>query len=136
MHQINKPRSPPHMREEHCYGKDAIEGKVWRATWCQKMKDVPLQFFKTAHAFVEERGVQVLNAFNESEYEGEWLHIGKFLSSMKADASWSKNEAQRILKKAYKYLLQGEYNSNVNPYQPSADVYHAARRRELFSPTW
>mgnify|MGYP007009099540 FL=1 len=30
---------------------------------------------------MEERGVELLNVFNESEYEGEWLHIGKVLSS-------------------------------------------------------
>ena len=35
------------------------------------------EFFKTTQAPTKERGVQVLNAF-KSEYEGEWLHIGRF----------------------------------------------------------
>ena len=38
-------------------------------------EDVTLDFFKTAQAFVEHQDVQVFNAFNESEYAREWLHI-------------------------------------------------------------
>ena len=72
-------------------------------------EDVTLDFFKTAQASIDDRDVRVLHAFNESEYEGEWLHIGKFLSSMTVDSSWSKEEAQRLRKKAYKYFLRGGF---------------------------
>ena len=68
-------------------------------------EDVALDFFKTAQASVEDQDVQVLHAFNESEYDGEWLHIGKFLSSMTTDSSWSKKQAYRIRKKAYNHFL-------------------------------
>ena len=50
-------------------------------------EDVPLDFFKIVQASVEDQDVQVLHALNESEYEGEWLHIGKFLNSMMEDSS-------------------------------------------------
>ena len=72
-------------------------------------EDVALDFFKTAQASVEDQDVQVLHAFNETEYDGEWLHIGKYLSSMTADSSLSKEQAYRVRKKGYKYFLQGGF---------------------------
>ena len=72
--------------------------------------DIALDFLKMAQAFVDDRDVWVLHhAFYQSEYEGEWLHIGKFLSSRTAATSWSKEEAQRVWKKAYKYFLRGGF---------------------------
>ena len=35
---------------------------------------ITLDFFKTTQASTEEQDVQVLNAFKESDYEGDWLH--------------------------------------------------------------
>ena len=32
----------------------------------------------------------VLNEFDESKYEGEWLQIGGFLKTMTPDAAWMK----------------------------------------------
>ena len=58
-----------------------------------EIEDVALNFFKTPQASVDDWDVWVLYAFNESEYEGELLHIGKFLSSMTEDTSWSEEEA-------------------------------------------
>ena len=43
-----------------------------------KDEDIALEIWKTTQAFVEARDAQVLNAFNEGEYEGNWLHLGKF----------------------------------------------------------
>ena len=71
--------------------------------------DVALEFFKITQASAEERGVWVLNTFNKSEYDGGWRHIGRFFSSLTTDASWTKEETQRIRKKSYKYFLQGGY---------------------------
>ena len=34
-------------------------------------EDVALDFFKSARASIEDQDVQVLHAFNETEYEGE-----------------------------------------------------------------
>ena len=38
----------------------------------------------------EDKGTPTLNAFNENEYDGEWLLIDRFLRTMTADASWTK----------------------------------------------
>ena len=72
-------------------------------------EDVTLKISKTTQAYAETRDMQVLNAFNEGEYDGEWLHLGKFMGSNDGDASSTKEEAQWICKKAYKYFLQRWY---------------------------
>ena len=72
-------------------------------------EDVSLDFFKIAQASVEDHDVQVLHAFNKSEYKGEWLHIGKFLRSMMVNSSWLKEQAYRVRKNAYKYFLRGGF---------------------------
>ena len=64
-------------------------------------EDVALDFFKTAQLSAEDK--TNLHTFNEIEYEGEWLLIGRFLRTLMPDASWTKEEALRIRKKAYKY---------------------------------
>ena len=70
---------------------------------------VSLDIFKMIQASIVEENVKVCNAFNEHEYEGEWLHIGRLLSSMEANTSWSKEYTRIFLKKVYKYFLQGGY---------------------------
>ena len=57
----------------------------------------------------EDKGMTTLHTFNENEYEGEWLLIGRFLRTMMPDASWTKEEALRIRKKAYQYFLKGGF---------------------------
>jgi transposase InsO family protein len=72
-------------------------------------EDVALDFFKMARLSAEDKDTQTLHAFNEDEYEGEWLLIGRFLRTMTMDASLTKEEAQRIRKKAYQYFLKGGF---------------------------
>ena len=72
-------------------------------------ENVALDFFKAAQLSAKDRGTPTLHAFNENEYEGEWLLIGRFLSSMMADASWTKEEALQIRKKSYQYFLKGGF---------------------------
>ena len=62
-------------------------------------EDVALDFFKTAQISAEDKDMTTLHSFNENEYEGEWLLIGRFLRTLMPDASWTKEEALRIRKK-------------------------------------
>ena len=43
---------------------------------------------------------------NENDYEGEWLLIGRFLRTMTADGSWTREEASQLQKRAYMYFLR------------------------------
>ena len=72
-------------------------------------ENVALDFFKVAQLSAKDRGTPTLHAFNENEYEGEGLLIGRFLRTMMADASWKKKEALQIRKKAYQYFLKGGF---------------------------
>ena len=69
-------------------------------------EDVHLDIFKMACAQTEEGTMQVLTNFKEEEYEGEWRQLGKFLSLMKPEIPWSKEETRKIRKKAYKFFLK------------------------------
>ena len=69
-------------------------------------EDVHLDIFKMACAQTEEGTMQVLTNFKEEEYEGEWRQLGKFLSLMKPEITWSKEETRKIRKKAYKFFLK------------------------------
>ena len=69
-------------------------------------EDIALDFFKTARLSAEDKGMTTLHTFNENEYEGEWLLISGFSRTMTADASWTKEEALRIQKKAYRHFLK------------------------------
>ena len=72
-------------------------------------EDVTLDFFKTARLLAEDKDTQTLHAFNENEYKGEWLLIGRFLRTLTVDTSLTKEEALRIWKKAYQYFLKGGF---------------------------
>ena len=48
-----------------------------------------------------------LNEFDEGKYDGEWLQIGGFLKTMTSNVAWTREEAYRIGKKAYRFFLQG-----------------------------
>jgi hypothetical protein len=50
--------------------------------------------------------MSVLSVFKQDDYNGEMWQIGKFLSSMTPLTSWTKEEAQKIRKKAYKFFLK------------------------------
>ena len=54
------------------------------------------------------RSTPELNKFNEGEYDGEWLQIGRFLRTMTPDVAWTREEANRIRKNAYRFFLQTE----------------------------
>ena len=56
-------------------------------------EDVALDFFKMTQVSAEDKDTQTLHAFNENEYEGEWLMIGRFLRTLTTDASLTKEEA-------------------------------------------
>ena len=56
-------------------------------------EDVALDFFKTAQLSAEDKDMRTLHTFNENEFEGEWLLIGRFLRTLIPDASWTKAEA-------------------------------------------
>ena len=64
-------------------------------------EDVVVDFFKMAQLSAEDKGTPTLHAFNENEYEGEWLLIVGFLRTMTMNASWTKEKALRIWNKAY-----------------------------------
>ena len=52
--------------------------------------------FKESECLKKGQVVETLRTFKESEYKGELLPIGKFLSSIIVDASLSSEEAQKI----------------------------------------
>ena len=52
-------------------------------------------------------GVHVI--LHESEYEGEMLQIGKYLSTHAKDGTWSRELFHKIRKKAYKFFLHEGY---------------------------
>jgi hypothetical protein len=70
-------------------------------------EEVGVDFFETAHLATGRAGTPTLNEFDESEYDGEWLLIGRFLKTMTPAAEWMKEEANRIRKKAYRFFLRG-----------------------------
>jgi hypothetical protein len=69
-------------------------------------EDVGVDFFETAHLTTERGSTPTLNEFDESEYDGEWLRIGMFLKTMTPAADWTREEAYRIRKTAYRFFLR------------------------------
>ena len=49
--------------------------------------------------------LRVNTTFKEEEYEGEWLEIGKFLTTQIANPSWSRKQFNEFRKKAFRFLL-------------------------------
>ena len=68
-------------------------------------EEVGVDFFESAQMMANKRSTPAMNEFNEDDYEGEWVLIGRFLSTMTTDASWAKEEASRLGKKEYKFFL-------------------------------
>jgi hypothetical protein len=56
-------------------------------------QDVGVDVFETAHLAMERGGTLALNEFDESEYDGEWLWIGRFLKTMTPEAEWTREDA-------------------------------------------
>ena len=65
-------------------------------------EDVGLSFFKSSqmHANVD-LIVQVFAVFSEDDYDGEWLHIGRYLSTLSRLEGWSNQEFKCFQKKAW-----------------------------------
>ena len=72
-------------------------------------EEVGVDFFKAAYVTTGKGITSALNDFDESKYDGEWLQIGGFLKTMTPDAAWTKEETNRIRKKAYCFFLWDEY---------------------------
>ena len=72
-------------------------------------EEVGVDFFEAAYATTDRESTPMLNDFNESKYDGEWLQIGGFLKTMTPGAAWTKDEANRIRKKAYQFFLRDRY---------------------------
>ena len=68
-------------------------------------EEVGVDFFESTQLTVNEWSTPALHRFNEDDYEGEWLLIGRFLSMMTTDTTWTKEEASRV-RKEYKFLLR------------------------------
>ena len=60
---------------------------------CSDEEDVGLNFFTISCA-------RVLVVLKVEDYEGEFIEIGKYLSSLTKDESWSKEDFYRFRKKA------------------------------------
>ena len=52
-------------------------------------EEVNVDFFESARLSAKKQGPPALHRFNENYYEGEWLLIRRFLSTMAPDASWA-----------------------------------------------
>ena len=70
-------------------------------------EDVGLSFYKSSqmHANVDSI-VQVFAAFSEDDYDGEWLLVGRYLSTLSRPEGWSDQEFKRFQKKAYGFFLK------------------------------
>ena len=69
-------------------------------------EEVDVDFFEFARLRANTHNTPTLNEFNEDDYKGEWLLIGRFLSTMVLNVTWTKHEAWRIRKKAYRLFLR------------------------------
>ena len=65
-----------------------------------------VDFFKSVRMKVKGRSTPPLNEFDKNDYDGEWLLIGRFRKTMTTDASWTREEASQLRKRAYRYFLR------------------------------
>ena len=72
-------------------------------------EEVGVDFFEVAYVTTGRENTPMFNDFDESKCNGEWLQIGGFLKTMTPDAAWTKDEANRIRKKAYQFFLRDGY---------------------------
>ena len=69
-------------------------------------KEVGEDFFPSGRVSANERSTPALNEFHVDDYDGKWLQIGQFLSTMALNVTWTKEEAGRIRKKSYRFFLR------------------------------
>ena len=59
-------------------------------------EEVGMDFFESTRISANKQSTPPLNEFNEDDYEGEWLLIGRFLSTMVTGSSWTKEKESRL----------------------------------------
>ena len=102
---------------KHIAGKDNIVADMLsRARYedesqmIDESDDVGTKFYSISHV----KGNYVcmshpLELFLEDHYEGDWLLIGSYLSTLTKQDGWSEQEFKRIRRKAYGYFLRDGY---------------------------
>ena len=94
---------------EHIAGKDnPVEDMLSRARYedeegmISDNDDVGTKFYTTAHAKGDHACLSnALESFIEDMYEGDWLLISQYLSTLARHENWSDSEFKRICRKAY-----------------------------------
>ena len=69
-------------------------------------EEVSVDFFEAAYVTTRKGSTLALNEFDERKFDGEWLQIGGFLMTMTPNVAWTKEETNRIRKKAYRFFLR------------------------------
>ena len=59
-------------------------------------QQVGANFFKSAQMKVKRRSTPPLNEFDKNGYDEEWLLIGRFLTTMTEDPSWTREECENL----------------------------------------
>ena len=59
-------------------------------------EEVGEDFFKSARVTTRTGTAPALNEFNEGEYDGGWLQIGRFLKTMTSNVAW-RPRGQRVI---------------------------------------
>lgn len=99
---------------KHIAGKDnAVADMLSRARYEDEVdmvdedEDVGTNFYTMSMRRTERLCTSfTLELFTEELYEGEWLNIGRYLSSLEKRENWSDREFKRIRRKAYGYFLR------------------------------
>ena len=74
-------------------------------------EDENLDFFSINTKMKGSYDLGVYATFHDSEYEGEMLQIGKYLSTHQRDGSWTRKLFSKMRKKAYNFFLREGYLS-------------------------
>ena len=84
----------------HMFEKDNMMADMLSRAWygdedvmVSEDEEVGVDFFESVYVTTRAGSTPALNEFNEGEYDGEWLQIGRFLMMMTPDATWTKDEA-------------------------------------------
>ena len=98
----------------HIKGKDnPVADMLSRARFINEkvMQTEDKNWATTSHQVAHQVSIKPHDEFNvsimfkDTEYEGQWLEIGKFLKTQEADPSWSKKQLNEFRKRAFKFFL-------------------------------
>ena len=96
----------------HISGKNNAMDDMLSRAWFDNEGDMVLEdeevgvdLFESAQVTAKGRNTPALNEFNASGYEGEWLRISRFLRTLTPAVARTKDEVNRIRKKAYRFFL-------------------------------